>query len=104
MKVQFLQLKRPSTIDDPIYDYNPTDDMTEEAFYDEGNITVMAVDNLPCELPRDASRDFGQELLQNVLPQFWNGDENEILKRATITDKGQLTEAYKYLSNYVKGN
>jgi alanine dehydrogenase len=94
--------KRPSTIEDPVYDYNPSDDQLEEAFYDEGNITVMAVDNLPCELPRDASRDFGQELLQNVLPQFWNEDKNEILKRATITNNGQLTDAFKYLSDYVR--
>ena len=47
--------KQPSTIEDPIYDYNPTDDLVEQALSDEGNITVMAVDNLPCELPRDAS-------------------------------------------------
>lgn len=94
--------KRPSTIDDPIYDYNPSDDQEEPALSDEGNITVMAVDNLPCELPRDASRDFGEELIKNVLPQFFNNDENDILKNATIADNGNLTDNYSYLKNYVK--
>ena len=65
--------KRPTTIDDPIYDYNPSDDREEQALSDEGNVTVMAVDNLPCELPRDASRDFGEELIKNVLPQGGRG-------------------------------
>lgn len=94
--------KMPTTIEDPIYDYNPSDDSVEKALSDEGNITVMAVDNLPCELPRDASEDFGKELISNVLPQFWNNDKNDILKKATITDQGTLTDAYKYLSNYAQ--
>ncbi len=94
--------KMPSTIDDPIYDYNPSDDNVEKALSDEGNITVMAVDNLPCELPRDASEDFGKELIANVLPQYWNKDKDNILQKATITEKGSLTEHFKYLSDYVK--
>jgi alanine dehydrogenase len=92
--------KQPSTIDDPIYDYNPSDDKVEKPFSEEANITVMAVDNLPCELPRDASRDFGQELINNVLPQFWNNDEDDILSGATIAENGKLTESFSYLSNY----
>lgn len=95
--------KRPSVIEDPIYDYNPSDDKEEAPFSDEGNLTVMAVDNLPCELPRDASRDFGKELVEQVLPQFFNGDQDDILKRATITEKGKLTDKYAYLQNYVDG-
>mgnify|MGYP007000057930 len=51
-----------STIDEPIYDYNPSEDVVELPLTDEGNITVMAVDNLPCELARDASESFGKEL------------------------------------------
>lgn len=93
--------KRPSTIEDPIYDYNPSDDKVEKPFSEEANITVMAVDNLPCELPRDASRDFGNELINNVLPQFWNEDRDRILARATIAENGELTEEFSYLSHYV---
>jgi len=95
--------KRPSTIDDPIYDYDPSEDELAPALSDEGNITVMAVDNLPCELPRNASEDFGHELLQNVLPHLLGDDKEGIIKRATITENGKLTDAYKYLQDYVDG-
>ncbi len=92
--------KRASTIDNPIYDYNPSDDSIEKALSDEGNITVMAVDNLPCELPRDASYDFGKEFIKNVLPQLWNGDKDHILEKATIAQHGQLTKHFEYLKKY----
>ncbi|TRX50416.1 alanine dehydrogenase [Fulvivirga sp. M361] len=93
--------KKPSTIDDPIYDYNPTDDKIEPPLTDEGNITVMAVDNLPCELPRNASEDFGHELVVNVLPHLLGNDAQGVIKRATITNDGNLTKGYEYLKNYV---
>jgi len=95
--------KQPSTIDDPIYDYNPSDDRVEPALCDEGNITVMAVDNLPCELPRDASKDFGRELIDNVLPSLLGDDEDKIIARATITEGGKLTPYFEYLKDYVDG-
>lgn len=95
--------KRASTIDDPIYDYNPSDDLIEQALSDEGNITVMAVDNLPCELPRDASESFGNELINNVLPHLLESDEKDIIKNATITKSGSLTEKYTYLQDFVDG-
>lgn len=95
--------KKPSTIDDPIYDYNPSDDQMEQALTDEGNITVMAVDNLPCELPRDASESFGNELLDNVIPHLLGNDEKDIISGATITREGALTERYSYLQDYVDG-
>ena len=95
--------KQPSTIEDPVYDYNPSDDQIEAAFTDEGNITVMAVDNLPCELPRDASESFGNELLNNVLPELLGNDSKEVIKRATITDAGDLTDRYEYLRDYAEG-
>jgi saccharopine dehydrogenase (NAD+, L-lysine-forming) len=96
--------KRSSTIDDPIYDYNPSDDEVEAPLKDEGNITVMAVDNLPCELPRDASTDFGNEMVNNVLPHLLSDDEQEVIKRAVIAENGRLTERFQYLQNYVDGN
>lgn len=95
--------KKPSTIEDPVYDFNPSDDEVEAPFVDEGNITVMAVDNLPCELPRDASESFGNELLNNVLPELLNDDSKEVIKRATIAQNGDLTEKYEYLRDYVAG-
>lgn len=95
--------KKPSTIDDPIYDYNPSDDTIEPALKEEGNITVMAVDNLPCELPRDASVDFGRELVDNVLPHLLGDDSEDVIARATIAENGKLTERFSYLQNYVDG-
>ena len=96
--------KKPSTIDDPTYDYNPSDDNLEPANSDEGNITVMAVDNLPCELPRDASESFGKELLNNVLPHLLGKDDKNIIEGATIAKGGQLTKKYAYLQDYVDNN
>jgi len=95
--------KQPSTIDDPVYDFNPTQNKVEPAFNDEGNITVMAVDNLPCELPRNASTDFGEMLLENVLPGLIENDDRNIIKNATIASGGKLTERYSYLQDYVDG-
>ena len=63
----------------------------------------MSIDNLPNELPRNASQDFGYELVNNVLPLFINGDKDDVLERATITRNGMLTEQYNYLESYVKG-
>ncbi|MEM9300417.1 MAG: alanine dehydrogenase, partial [Bacteroidota bacterium] len=93
--------KKPTTIEDPIYDYNPSDDTIEPPMSDEGNITVMAVDNLPCELPRNASQDFGKELIDNVLPHLLGDDAEKVIERATITKDGKLTKRYEYLRNYI---
>lgn len=92
---------RPSTIADPFYGYNPHTE-TEVAFDADKAITVMAVDNLPCELPKDASEGFGEMFLEHVIPAFFNDDERGILKRARITTaNGKLTERFNYLQNYV---
>lgn len=96
--------KRPSTIEDPIYDYNPCDDQTENPLSDEANITVMAVDNLPCELPRDASTNFGNDLVDKVLPEILGNDSKGIIQRATIAKDGKLSGRFTYLQEYVDGN
>ena len=93
---------RPSTIADPIYGYDP---ITEsEVHYKSSNaIVVMAVDNLPCELPKDASEGFGDMFLEHVIPAFFNGDKDGILARAQMTANGQLTERFSFLQGYVSG-
>ena len=90
---------RPSTIENPLYGYLASEEK-EVSFDHPDAIGVMAVDNLPCELPRDASEDFGNEFINNVLPHLLN-DEEGIIKKATICENGELTENYKYLTNYV---
>lgn len=92
--------KRSSTITDPAYDYNPQTGELEPAYSRKENITVMAVDNLPCELPRNASRDFGRHLIDNVFPHLFNGDAESMLERGTIAKEGRLTKRYSYLQEY----
>ena len=91
---------RASTIVDPFYGYDPETEK-EVAFDAKHAITVMAVDNLPCELPKDASVGFGEMFLENVIPAFFNDDERGILKRAKITQNGKLTKRFAYLQEYV---
>ncbi|TDQ30078.1 NAD(P)-dependent oxidoreductase [Tenacibaculum caenipelagi] len=94
---------RSSTIADPIYGYNPETE-SEVDFKDDKAITVMAVDNLPCELPKDASEGFGDMFLEHVIPAFYNEDKDGILARAKMTtNTGTLTERYAYLQDYVDG-
>ena len=93
---------KASTIADPFYGYDAKTEK-EVAFDAKDAITVMAVDNLPCELPKDASEGFGIMFLENVIPAFFNNDERGILKRAKITQNGKLTERFSYLQNFVDG-
>lgn len=90
---------RPSTVADPFYGYNPQTGEETDAF-DKKSVTVMAVDNLPCELPRDASEYFGGELLKKVMPLYIGQDPEDIIGRATILKNGKLTERYAYLSDF----
>lgn len=93
---------RPSTIAEPFYGYDPQSEQ-EVAFNADGAITVMAVDNLPCELPKDASEGFGDVFLERVLPAFFNSDKDGVLQRAKVTENGQLTPRFAYLRDFVDG-
>jgi saccharopine dehydrogenase (NAD+, L-lysine-forming) len=93
---------RASSISDPLYGYDPVKEDESDPFK-PGNITVMAVDNLPGELPRDASGDFGNQLLTEVIPYLLGKKEGRIIERAVIARDGELTEAFSYLEDYVKG-
>ena len=93
--------KRNSTIAEPAFDYHPATGALEPPYARPENITVMAVDNLPCELPRNASRDFGRQLIDMVLPHLLGDDAEGVIARATIARNGELTEPYQYLADYV---
>ncbi len=93
---------RASTIADPFYGYDPFSGKETDPFKD-GSITVMAVDNLPGELPRDASTDFGETLMDHVLPELLGQKDTGMLNRASITSGGELTEAYAYLQSFLDG-
>ena len=93
---------RASTIADPVYGYDRGTEK-EVPFMNKGAIAVMAVDNLPAELPRDASEGFGDTFIESVIPAFFDNDKEGILERARMTKDGNLTERYAYLQDYVDG-
>ncbi|WP_273274645.1 NAD(P)-dependent oxidoreductase [Maribacter polysiphoniae] len=93
---------RASTIEDPIYGYDPHSE-SETDFRNGNAIAVMAVDNLPAELPRDASGGFGEAFVRHVIPALFNKDKDGVLERARMTQNGKLTERYAYLQDYVDG-
>lgn len=91
---------RSSTIADPVYGYLPSEHK-EVPLSHPAAIWVMAVDNLPCELPKDASEGFGEMFLKHVIPAFFNDDANGVLARAKMTENGKLTARFAYLQDYV---
>ena len=90
---------RSTTIADPLFGFDPSTNTEMDIFNDDG-ITIMAVDNLPCELPKDASKDFGDALIKNIIPELLNNDENNIINRASICLNGELNSNYEYLKTY----
>uniref|UniRef100_UPI00404A41CE NAD(P)-dependent oxidoreductase n=1 Tax=Flavobacterium sp. TaxID=239 RepID=UPI00404A41CE len=94
---------KASTIAEPFFGYSASKHQ-EVSFNDADAILVMSVDNLPCELPKDASEGFGVMFGEAVIPAFFNNDADGILKRAQITDNGKLTPRFEYLTDYVKSN
>lgn len=93
---------RSSTIADPIYGYDAKAEK-EINFLNEKAIAVMAVDNLPNELPKDASLGFGDNFVTHVIPAFFNGDKDGILERARMTQNGKLTKNFSYLQDFIDG-
>jgi hypothetical protein len=93
---------RASTIADPIYGYDAKAEK-EVDFMNKNAIAVMAVDNLPCELPHDASIGFGKSFGEYVIPAFFNDDKDGFLQRARMTQNGKLTQRFSYLQDFVDG-
>lgn len=91
---------KASTIAEPFFGYLPTTHEIVDMFHPSA-ITVMSVDNLPCELPKDASEGFGEMFINHVMPAFTNQDKDGILERAQITNQGSLTPKFMYLTDYV---
>lgn len=93
---------KASTIADPFFGYLPSEHK-EVSYTHPASILVMSVDNLPCELPRDASEGFGETFMDHVIPAFFNNDKDGILARAKMTENGKLTPRFAYLQDYVDG-
>lgn len=91
---------RASTIISPVYDVDRQTLSEIEAFGKQSSISVMAIDNLPCELPREASKDFGNQLIEWVIPALLH-EPAPILEKATLARDGDLTLEFMHLTDYV---
>ena len=91
---------KATDIYDPTFGWSKSEQKMVAPF-GEDTIDVMAVTNLPTEMPKNASEEFGNLLLEHIMPLLVNGYQDEILKRARITQNGELTEEYLYLKDYV---
>jgi len=92
---------KASTIAKPVFGFDPETEM-EAPPYQEDTIDMMTVDNLPNELPRDASKAFGQQFYTHILPELLK-PESEVIRRATVAEGGRLGPEFGYLEKYVSG-
>ncbi len=92
---------RATTIADPVFGYDPSTH-SETAPHQLHAIDMMTIDNLPNELPRDASQSFGEQFMDHILPEFLE-PASEILERATVAENGQLGRCFQHLQAYVSG-
>lgn len=90
---------KDTTIEDPVFGFHPLSG-TVEAPYQPNTIDIMAVSNLPCELPYDASEAFGDQLLKHVMGNLLQHDDG-MIERATLAQNGSLTPRFSYLADYV---
>lgn len=89
---------KASTIADPVFGFDPANNAETDPFQ-SGFVDVMSIDNLPSELPRDASQAFGEMFIERILPEFTE-DDSDILRRAEVTRDGALGEHFQYLKDY----
>tara|TARA_B100001179_G_C18225714_1_gene247761 strand:- start:46 stop:498 length:453 start_codon:yes stop_codon:yes gene_type:complete len=89
---------RTSTIKKPYYYIDKID--FKEVKNKENTLAIMAVDNLPSELPKDSSKEFGDGVIKEIFPYLINKDDGRI-EKATITNKGSFCPSYNYLNNYI---
>lgn len=92
----------PTSMADPVYDVDRQTLSEIPAFGKQTSISVMAIDNLPTELPRDASEDFGNQLIRHFIPELLKSS-SKVLDKASITKEGDLTIEYIYLQDFVEG-
>ncbi len=93
---------RPSTIADPIFGYDPVSEQESAPFQSNG-VDMMTIDNLPNELPRDASKSFGEQFTASIIQELIQNQESGVITRASVAIAGQLGPHYGYLDDFVKG-
>jgi len=92
---------RASTISDPVFGFDPRAQVEVPPFQNNA-IDMMTIDNLPNELPRDASKAFGEMFIEHVIPELLK-DDSEMLNKATITMNRNLGADFEYLRDYLNG-
>jgi saccharopine dehydrogenase (NAD+, L-lysine-forming) len=92
--------KRATSIVDPLYDFDASTDSLHEPLSNDKYVTVMAIDNLPCELPRSASEEFGRDLIDRILKPLLVSDPEKVIARGTIAENAKLTSYFQYLHDY----
>lgn len=93
----------PTTIAAPVFGYNPKTEKAEAPFQPH-TIDMMTIDNLPNELPRDASNNFGEQFINYVIEELLDKENSEMMRNARITKNGDLTPKFEYLRDYLEGN
>jgi len=89
------------TIENPVYGVDRYS-LEKTLPYQHNSVDIMAVGNLPNELPRDASKYFGEQLIKYILPDLF-GNSSRMIEDATITKNGSLTKRFEYLHDYANG-
>lgn len=92
---------KASTIADPVFGYDPIQKIETKPFQ-KGQLDMMTIDNLPNELPRDASTAFGEMFIEHVMPELIAGG-GPMMDRGSVTKDGDLGEQFEYLRNYLNG-
>jgi saccharopine dehydrogenase (NAD+, L-lysine forming) len=96
---------KTTTIEDPFFGFDVFKNNESENAFAGNAVTMMTIDNLPNELPRDASEYFGEQFIINILPELQailRGEPSKIIERAMIAKDGRLTNKYRYLEDYVQ--
>lgn len=92
---------RACTLAEPFYDFDPKSGEEKPAFSSEKHLSVMAIDTLPGELPKNASESFGDVLMRGILPYYFEDANHEVIERAAITDKkGGIMPRFSYLADW----
>lgn len=92
---------KASTIADPVFGFDPKTGQETQA-YQAGMVDMMTIDNLPNELPRDASEAFGQQFIDTILDELLH-ENSPVITRATVAVNGGLGEHFAYLNDYLNG-
>jgi len=93
---------KASTIANPVFGYDPVAE-AEALPYQKNVIDMMTIDNLPNELPRDASQAFGEQFIEHIFEELLEQKAGGVIERASVAENGNLGKHFEYLRDYVNG-